>query len=80
MFVRYKNGTKLEERDNLKFEHVNGTHELKITKPKVADIGTYSCGDSMSRSNANFRVSSKSLFFSLKDDQDLSGNVEHIFC
>lgn len=54
----YKNGTEITEaaRSEVKLSHVNGTHELKITKPKLTDIGSYTC-EGKGRSSANFRVS-----------------------
>lgn len=38
---------------------VNGVHELKITKPKIGDIGSYTC-EGMGKATTDFRVASKS--------------------
>nr|SVE75334.1 EOG090X0BNZ [Daphnia dolichocephala] len=56
--VWYKNGTALPERENVKMSHENGVHILKITKPKVADIGSYTC-EGNGRGVSDFRVASK---------------------
>lgn len=51
----YKNGTVLAAKDNHAYSHGNGVHTLKITKPKVADIGAYSCEGS-GKAAVDFRV------------------------
>ena len=49
----------MAERENLKFSHENGVHLLKITKPKVTDIGSYTCSGSQ-KGSQDLRVASKS--------------------
>ena len=57
--LRFRNGTKLSEKDNIKFSHEDGTHSITITKPKKEDIGSYSCmADGPRAMNIEFRVSS----------------------
>jgi len=54
----FRNGTKLSEKDNVKFSHDDGTHSITITKPKKEDIGSYSCmADGPRAMNKEFRVS-----------------------
>lgn len=53
----FKNGTKLEEGGNAKISSTDGISSLTITKPKVADIGSYSClVDGPRAMNIDFRV------------------------
>lgn len=54
---RYHNGTLVVEADNLKLIRENSVHMLKITKPKMAHIGSYTCEGS-GKAVADFRVSS----------------------
>nr|SVE86962.1 EOG090X0BNZ [Daphnia similis]SVE87585.1 EOG090X0BNZ [Daphnia similis]SVE88215.1 EOG090X0BNZ [Daphnia similis] len=51
----YYNGTLLVEADNLKMMHENSVHMLKIIKPKVAHIGSYTCEGS-GKAVTDFRV------------------------
>lgn len=60
VYYRYKNGTVLAAKENHAYSHENGVHSLKITKPKVADIGAYSCEGS-GKAAVDLRVASKSL-------------------
>lgn len=52
----YHNGTLVVEADNLKLIRENSVHMLKITKPKMAHIGSYTCEGS-GKAVADFRVS-----------------------
>jgi len=53
----FKNGTKLVEGGNAKISSEDGISSLTITKPKVADIGSYSCmADGPRAMNIDFRV------------------------
>lgn len=52
------------KKDNIEFIHVNGTNLLKITKPKVADIGDYTCqsaNEDARKASVDIRVSSESI-------------------
>nr|SVE90093.1 EOG090X0BNZ [Daphnia sinensis] len=51
----YHNGTLLVEADNLKMMRENSVHMLKIVKPKVAHIGSYTCEGS-GKAVTDFRV------------------------
>nr|SVE77814.1 EOG090X0BNZ [Daphnia lumholtzi] len=51
----YHNGTLLVEADNLKMMRENSVHMLKIMKPKVAHIGSYTCEGS-GKAVTDFRV------------------------
>lgn len=56
----YRNGTKMAKKDNIEFIHANGTNLLKITKPKVADIGDYTCqgaNEDARKASVDIRVS-----------------------
>lgn len=60
----FKNGTKLEEKDTLKMVNENGVHVLKITKPKIGDIGSYTC-EGNGKAATDFRVAMEPIVASM---------------
>ena len=76
-----KDGEPLAKKDNVELSHTGEVHTLKITKPKVTEIGSYICESKGKESSSSFRVVSKShlpsfnlkLFFVKKSLHNRSG-------
>lgn len=51
-----KDGEPLAKKDNVELSHTGEVHTLKITKPKVTEIGSYICESKGKESSSSFRV------------------------